>query len=86
MLLKNTGLYEDFIKAFADDLAILLQGIDLTTLRDIAYKYINIIDEWCKLNGVKLSELKTTIIIFSSKNRKYNFRPMRLNGQTLEVK
>jgi len=36
-LLKNANLDENFLQAFADDLSILIQGIDITvTMRDIA--------------------------------------------------
>jgi ribonuclease HI len=85
-LLKNNDLNQDFIQAFADDLGILLQGCDLDcTMRDLAIMYLKIIDKWCTTNGVKLSTVKTKVIIFRTQNRKYHFRPIVLNKQTLDL-
>ena len=66
--------------AFADDLAIIISGFDLPTLRDLAQHYITACNDWCDNNGLKLSAIKTQVIIFS---RKYNIslpRPIRLQG------
>jgi ribonuclease HI len=85
-LLADHRLNPDFIQAFADDLAILIQGIDLRlTMRDITTRYLHIIDKWCTDNGVKLSAIKTKVIIFSTLRRKYSLEPILLNGQPLEL-
>ena len=84
-LLKNESIDEDFVQAFADDLAILVQGSDLkVTMRDIVNKYLRIINSWCRDNGVKLSTIKTKVIVFSTLNTKYSMKPIVLNGETLE--
>ena len=70
--------------AFADDLAIILTGFDLSTLRDLGQQYITACNNWCETNGLKLSAIKTQVIIFS---RKYNIslpRPIRLQGLDIE--
>ena len=84
-LLTNNRLDEDFLQAFADDLAILVQGFDLKiTMRDIVNRYLRIISSWCTINGVKLSTIKTKVIIFSALNRKATMNPITLEGQSLE--
>ena len=85
-LLKNDSIDEDFVQAFADDLAILVQGFDLkVTMRDIVNKYLRIINSWCKDNGVKLSTIKTKVIVFSTLNTKYSMIPILLDGETLDL-
>ena len=66
--------------AFADDLAIILTGFDLTTLRDLGQQYLRIINHWCVTNGLKLNAIKTQIIIFSRKNNISLPRPIKLHG------
>ena len=70
--------------AFADDLAIILSGFDLSTLRDMGQLYLTAINKWCESNGLKLSAVKTQVIVFS---RKYNIslpRPLKLQGVEIE--
>ena len=85
-LLLDSRLDIDFIQAFADDLCILIQGTDLNlSMRDIASKYIKIIDNWCTENGVKLSTVKTQSIIFSNINKKYTFKPINSKDGPIAV-
>ena len=84
-LLKKDELDENFIQAFADDLAILIQGIDLLTIRNIAKKYLKIIDKWCIENGVKISTLKTTTIVFTSPRKKYKYIPIELSNTKMNL-
>ena len=61
----------DFLQAFADDLVILVQGFDLSVImRDIVNRYLKNISKWCHNNGVKLSTIKTKVIVFSALKRK----------------
>ena len=55
--------------AFADDLAIIISGFCLYTLRDLGQHYITACNKWCEANGLKLSAIKTQVIIFSRKNK-----------------
>ena len=70
--------------AFADDLAIVLVGFDLSTLRDLGQQYLRIINDWCKENGLKLNAIKTQIIIFNRKNNLKLPRPITLHGIDIE--
>lgn len=66
--------------AFADDLALILAGLDLSTLRDLGQEYLRIINHWCETNSLKLNAIKTQIIIFSRKNNISVPRPIKLHG------
>ena len=54
-------------RVFTDDLVILIQGICRSTIRDLAQNHINSINEWCRSKVLKLSELKTNIILCMTK-------------------
>ena len=83
-LLSMDQLDSDFLQAFADDLAILVPGFDLSaTMRDIVIRYLRIISKWCTNNGVKLSTIKTKVIVFSGLKKKYNMKPIYLDGEVL---
>ena len=86
-LLNKKELDADFLQAFADDLAILIPGFDLNiTMRDKATRYLKIIKRWCTQNGLKLSTLKTNLIIFTKQRKKYNFRPIIIDGEIIKKK
>ena len=70
--------------AFADDLAIILTGFCLMTLRDLGQRYLSICNKWCEENGLKLSAIKTQVIIFSRKHSITLPRPIKLRGIEIE--
>ena len=70
--------------AFADDLAIILTGFCIMTLRDLGQQYLSMCNKWCEANGLKLNALKTQIIIFSRKNNIRLPKPIRLQGIEIE--
>jgi ribonuclease HI len=70
--------------AFADDLAIILTGFCLSTLRDLGQEYLHKINLWCEANGLKLNAIKTQVIIFSRKNNINLPRPIKLHGIEIE--
>ena len=83
-LLSMDQLDSDFLQAFADDLAVLVPGFDLSaTMRDIAIRYLKIISKWCTDNGVKLSTIKTKVIVFSGLKKKFKMKPIYLDGEVL---
>ena len=84
-LLINEELDETFLQAFADDLAILITGIDLYTIRNIAKTHLKIIDKWCIKNGVKISALKTKTVLFTNPRKKYKYAPIVLNTTKMEL-
>ena len=84
-LLCNYNLDHSFIQAFADDLAILVGGIDIPTIRSICQRYLTTIDKWCTSIGVKLSVLKTQVIMFTRKRKWSLDKPLRINNVTIDV-
>ena len=70
--------------AFADDLAIILSGFCLMTLRDLGQQYLTRCNRWCEINGLKLNAVKTQVIIFSRKNNISLPRPIKLQGLEIE--
>ena len=72
-----------YLLAFADDLAIILSGFCLNTLRDLGQHYITVCNDWCIANGLKLSAIKTQVIVFS---RKYNLAlPPKISLQGINL-
>ena len=84
-LLSKEELDENFIQAFADDIAILIQGIDLSTIRNIAKIYLKTIDKWCIKNGVKISALKTKTVLFTNPRKKNYYIPIELNNTKMTL-
>ena len=83
-LLSRLGYDSSFIQAFADDLVILIQGICKSTIRDIAQRNLNNINRWCHSKSIKLSELKTKVIIFTRRKDSNLPTPLRINGRILD--
>ena len=72
------------LQAFADDLALILAGCMLSHLRDMGQIYLNKCNQWCISKGLKISTLKTQIIIFS-RNRNLEIpKPIKLHGIEFE--
>ena len=65
LLNKRANEIPGYLQAFADDLAILVEGDDLAAIHERTQKYINNINKWCKNNGLNISSLKTKIIMFT---------------------
>jgi ribonuclease HI/retron-type reverse transcriptase len=83
-LLSSLGYNSSFIQAFADDLVILIQGICKATISSIAQTYLNKINTWCTSKGLKLSELKTKIILFTKKQDTSLPAQIVLNGKVID--
>ena len=78
--LKNLGINKKFVTAFADDLVILVSGICRKTIRDVTQYMINDVEKWCNSKGLKLSSVKTTALLFSSKKDKTINRPIKVGN------
>ena len=74
-LLVSVNSSSDLVQAFADDLVIINQGIDASTVRDSSQSCLNFISEWCDSVGLSLSQIKTKVIMFTW-NRKWNLVPL----------
>ena len=78
-LLTNFDSAKSVLNAFADDLSLIIQGFDPSTLRSLASFYTAEISVWCKHHGLNLSALKTKLIMFTW-NRKWDRDPIEIDG------
>ena len=74
-----------YLQAFADDLVTLSEGQDLDYIRSRTQKTINTIESWCKSKGLKISALKTKIVMFTWKNKWSLPKPIVVGGSTIEL-
>ena len=84
-LLENHNLDPHFVQAFADDLAVIIGGIDIPTIRSKCQAYLNRINNWCTTIGVKLSTVKTKTIMFTRKHKWSLDKPLKIHGQTIPL-
>ena len=68
------------ITAFADDLAIIVLGLDISTLVSIAQEHSNTCERWCSERGLTISHVKTQVVMFSRKKRLTLPRPLKENN------
>ena len=73
-----------YVQAYADDLAILVSGHEMTWVRGMAQKAINIAVKWATKQELLFSSKKTEVVLFTHK-RKINFVPLSLNGQKVSL-
>ena len=62
--LRSRGFY---VQAYADDLAVLVNGADMLWTRGMAQKAINIAANWASEQELQLSSKKTEIVLFTHK-------------------
>ena len=83
-LLNRFSTWPEPIQAFADDLALILIGIDVSTLISIAQEHINTCTSWCATKGLKISHIKTQIVLFTRRTKWSISRPLRINNLPVE--
>ena len=79
--LRSRGFY---VQAYADDLAVLVTGVDMLWIRDMAQKAINISTNWALGQELHFSSKKTEIILFTHK-RNPGLGSLSMNGTKLEL-
>ena len=79
--LRSTGFY---VQAYADDLAVLVLGIDMLWIRGMAQKAINIAANWASEHELQFSCKKTEIVLFTLK-RNPDLGSLSINGSKLEL-
>ena len=84
-LLGNLGINQDFVQAFADDLVIFISGICRITVREVAQATLNKIDRWCRSKGLRLSAVKTVVMLFTRKRNKSLDQPIKIGGSNIEL-
>ena len=73
-----------YLQAFADDLITIAEGSDLAIIHDRTQKTLNHINDWCKTQGLGLSAIKTTMIMFT-KNKKWKLKPVYIENTQIKL-
>ena len=76
---------QEFIQAFADDLALIVSGIDVSVLRCKAQQQLNFCQSWCRASGLSLSSIKTKVVMFSRKRSWALSRALSVNATELHI-
>ena len=79
--LRSRGFY---VQAYADDLAVLVNGANMLWIRGMAQKAINIAANWASDQGLQFSSKKTKIILFTHQ-RNPDLGSLSMNGTKLEL-
>ena len=74
--LRSRGFY---VQAYADDLAVLVNGADMLWIRGMAQKAINFAANWALEQELQFSSKKTEIVLFTHK-RNLDLGSLSMNG------
>ncbi|XP_020296446.1 uncharacterized protein LOC109861283 [Pseudomyrmex gracilis] len=69
---------------YADDVAIIVRGSFLSTLKDTMQKALMILQNWCQSKGLRANPLKTKAMIFTRKYKPKAIEPLRLWREDIE--
>ena len=70
---------------FADDLVLLINGIDESTLSNLMQQALNKAQPWLLKYGLSISPSKSVAVMFTNK-RKWIEYPIKINGETIPFK
>ena len=84
-LLSDPNIDQDFLQAFSDDLALLIGGFDIPTMRAKCQRYLTLINRWCSTIGVRLSALKSQAILFTKKRTCRLDKPLQVEGAVIPM-
>ncbi|OXA41948.1 Retrovirus-related Pol polyprotein from type-1 retrotransposable element R1 [Folsomia candida] len=76
---KFPGIYT---QGYADDVALLSSGFDLSIVRDLAQQALSFAGRWSRGVGLSLND-KSSVVLFTNK-RKFRLKPLTLEGKKLE--
>jgi hypothetical protein len=65
----------------ADDIAISVRENSLSTLRDLVIDALKIVQRWCETKCVKVSPLKTNVMVVTRKYKPEPTEPLKLGGE-----
>ncbi len=77
-------------QAYANDLAIVIQGKHLNTVTDLMQGSLSVVDSWCTTKGLSVNTEKTEVLLFTRKRKteevvRLEYQGVKLN-LTKEVK
>ena len=67
------------IDLYAIDTTIYEQNVDMSTLQSNLQKYLNLLQEWCRQNGMVLNTLKTKVMLITSRQKINNLHECALS-------
>ncbi len=70
-------------QAYADDLAIVIQGKHLNTVADIMQGSVRLMDSWCKTKGLSANPKKIEVILFTRKRKTEGIGRLEYQGVKL---
>ncbi|XP_020298660.1 uncharacterized protein LOC109862902 [Pseudomyrmex gracilis] len=73
-----------FLFGYADDVAIIVQGSFLSTLKETMQKALKIMQDWCQSKELRANPLKTKAMIFTRKYKPEAIEPLRLWREDIE--
>ena len=84
--ITHTTIDLGLITLYADDIVILITGIDLNpTMKDKLIKEMKKIQKWINDQGLRLSTTKTKIIVFHNPRQKINLKEIEFKGEKLKT-
>ena len=72
-------------EGFADDVNLLIRGIDIDTIIDIGQQCLNRIRDWGLKTGLNFSPTKTEAILFTWKQKWIIKSPLKLGDKTIKM-
>ena len=78
--------FTNTIQAFADDLCLLTQGSDISTIWDITEAEIKRINHWCKQKGLEFSEIKIQMVLWTKNKTLKHPKHITINKVKIEIK
>ncbi len=72
-------------QAYADDLAIVIQGKHLNTVADLMQGSPRVVDSWCKTKGLSVNPEETEVLLFTRKRKTEGVVRLEYQGVKLNL-
>ncbi len=72
-------------QAYADDLAIVIQGKHLNTVADLMQGSLRVVDSWCKTKVLSDNPEKTEVLLFTTKRKTEGVKRLEYQGVKLNL-
>lgn len=82
-LLAIIGQGDVYVQAYADDVVIVIRGINESAMSRTLQETLNTIQKWCEREGMNIHPHKTTIVPFTRKRRLKNLKPLTIQGEII---
>ena len=83
--LNNTRLYDTtmYTVGYADDGVTIISGRDIENVCLDMQEAMDIVEEWCGVNGLSVNPTKTKLMLFTRRRKVENFRAVSIYRKTL---